>query len=117
MATTQAGSLAANANTVSRRIRRFITTLPAASSPTTLQLFLPRSMPRTAICMDPLLPLLRRSANLQRSTSGEGRAIHKGGECVGPNPTDRGKPGTKRHVIVDAGGIPLALLLSPANVH
>jgi transposase len=41
----------------------------------------------------------------------------KGGECVGPNPTDRGKPGTKRHVLVDANGIPLVLLLSAANVH
>ena len=41
----------------------------------------------------------------------------KGGELTGPNPTDRGKPGSKRHVIVDAGGIPLALLLSAANVH
>ncbi len=37
---------------------------------------------------------------------------YEGGECVGPNPTDRGKPGSKRHVLVDAGGIPLALLLS-----
>src|SRR5215207_5823132 len=33
------------------------------------------------------------------------------------NPTDRGKPGTKRHVLVDANGVPLALLLSAANVH
>jgi transposase len=41
----------------------------------------------------------------------------RGGECTGPNPTDRGKPGSKRHVLVDAGGIPLALLLSAANVH
>jgi transposase len=41
----------------------------------------------------------------------------KGGELTGPNPTDRGRPGTKRHVIVDAGGVPLALLLGPANVH
>jgi transposase len=41
----------------------------------------------------------------------------KRGACVGPNPTDRGKPGSKRHVLVDANGIPLALLLSPANVH
>ena len=45
------------------------------------------------------------------------RAGQRGGECVGPNPTDRGKPGTKRHVLVDAGGIPLALELTPANVH
>ena len=57
---------------------------------------------------DRLRPLLAR----QRLLPGQ-----KGGERVGPNPTDRGKPGTKRHVIVDAGGIPLALLLSPANVH
>jgi transposase len=41
----------------------------------------------------------------------------RGGECTGPNPTDRGRPGSKRHIIVDAGGIPLALLLSAANVH
>ena len=41
----------------------------------------------------------------------------RGGELTGPNPTDRGKPGSKRHVLVDAGGIPLALALTPANVH
>jgi transposase len=36
---------------------------------------------------------------------------------VGPNPTDRGHPGTKRHLIVDRGGIPLAALLTGANRH
>lgn len=41
----------------------------------------------------------------------------KGGAATGPNPTDRGKPGTKRHLVVDRAGIPLALLLSGANVH
>jgi IS5 family transposase len=45
------------------------------------------------------------------------RAGEKGGELTGPNPTDRGKPGSKRHVLVDAGGVPLALILTPANVH
>jgi transposase len=45
------------------------------------------------------------------------RAGEKGGELTGPNPTDRGKPGSKRHVLVDAHGIPLALLLSAANTH
>ena len=39
------------------------------------------------------------------------------GEVTGPNPTDRGRPGTKRHLIVDRGGIPLAALITPANVH
>jgi transposase len=45
------------------------------------------------------------------------RAGQRGGELTGPNPTDRGKPGTKRHVLVEAAGIPLAFLLTPANVH
>lgn len=39
----------------------------------------------------------------------------KGGACTGPNPTDRGKPGTKRHIVIDAHGTPLGLTLSPAN--
>src|SRR5207247_250546 len=33
------------------------------------------------------------------------------------NPTDRGKQGTKRHLVVDAHSIPLAVLVSAANVH
>ena len=36
---------------------------------------------------------------------------------MGPNPTDRGHPGTKRHLIVDRHGIPLAALLTGANRH
>jgi transposase len=46
-----------------------------------------------------------------------GRARAKGGAQTGKNPTDRGKPGTKRHVVVDRQGIPLAVVLSAANVH
>ena len=30
-----------------------------------------------------------------------------GGAATGPNPTDRGKPGSKRHLVVDRQGIPL----------
>jgi transposase len=41
----------------------------------------------------------------------------KGGDKTGPNPTDRGRPGSKRHVITDANGIPLAIRLTPANTH
>jgi IS5 family transposase len=41
----------------------------------------------------------------------------KGGEQTGPNPTDRGRPGTKHHLLVDRNGIPLAALISPANWH
>jgi hypothetical protein len=35
----------------------------------------------------------------------------RGGDLVWPNPTDRGKPGTKYHVAVDADGLPLAAVL------
>jgi transposase len=45
------------------------------------------------------------------------RARQKGGEETGPNPTDRGRAGSKRHRITDARGIPLAVRLSAANIH
>ena len=38
-------------------------------------------------------------------------------EEIGQNPTDRGKPGSKRHVLVDRQGTPLAIWLTPASVH
>ncbi len=41
----------------------------------------------------------------------------RGGELTGPNPTDRGKPGTKYHVVVSTDGLPLAVVPSAANVH
>ena len=44
------------------------------------------------------------------------RAKH-GGELTGPNPTDRGKAGTKYHVVVATDGIPLGAIPSAANVH
>ena len=49
-----------------------------------------------------------------------GQLVHrgqKGGAATGPNPTDQGRPGTKRHLITDRHGIPLAFLLTGANVH
>lgn len=36
---------------------------------------------------------------------------------MGPNPTARGKAGTKRHRITDRNGVPLAALLTGANRH
>jgi len=45
------------------------------------------------------------------------RTGEKGGEQIGPNPTDRGKPGSKYHLVVDRNGIPLAVHLSAANTH
>jgi transposase len=44
-------------------------------------------------------------------------AREKGGELTGRNPTDRGKPGSKYHLVVDRNGIPLAVRLSAANAH
>ncbi len=41
----------------------------------------------------------------------------KGGAATGPNPTDRGKPGTKRHLVTDARGTPLGLTFTGANRH
>jgi transposase len=39
------------------------------------------------------------------------------GQETGKNPTDRGKQGTKRHLVVAAHGIPLAVLVSAAHGH
>jgi transposase len=46
--------------------------------------------------------------------SGSLRAVG-GGEATGPNPTDRGKPGSKHHVLTDGHGIPLQVELSGAE--
>ena len=53
---------------------------------------------------------IRSLERLRRVSIGEGRAWTlllcrpKKGLCHGPNPTDRGKPGTKRHLVTDARG-------------
>lgn len=39
------------------------------------------------------------------------------GKKTGPNPTDRRKLGSKHHIIVDAQGIPLGVILTGANRH
>jgi putative transposase len=40
-----------------------------------------------------------------------------GGAATGPNPTDRGKRGTKRSLLVDGTGVPLAMVVAGANRH
>ena len=40
-----------------------------------------------------------------------------GGAMTGNNPTDRSKIGTKRHILTDKNGIPLSVVISPANTH
>jgi putative transposase len=39
------------------------------------------------------------------------------GKKTGPTPTDRAKSGTQRHVLTEAGGVPVALAASAANEH
>jgi transposase len=41
----------------------------------------------------------------------------KGGRKTGKNPTDKGKKGSKRHLVSDRRGIPLCVMLTAANVH
>jgi putative transposase len=36
---------------------------------------------------------------------------------VGPCPTDRAKPGTKKSIVVEAAGGPLGIAIAGANVH
>ncbi|MFC3492559.1 IS5 family transposase [Glycomyces rhizosphaerae] len=40
----------------------------------------------------------------------------KGGEGVGPSPVDRGKPGSKHHIVCDGAGLPLRVITTGANV-
>ena len=41
----------------------------------------------------------------------------KGGSLTGPNPVDRGKTGSKLHVLSDANGLPLLVGVSAAHIH
>lgn len=45
-------------------------------------------------------------------TSGPSRGAH-----TGPSPVDRGRPGSKHHLIVDRHGTPLAITLTGGNRH
>ena len=40
-----------------------------------------------------------------------------GGAMTGSNPTDRGKLGTKRHILTDKNGIPLSVVIASASTH
>ena len=41
----------------------------------------------------------------------------RGGDLTGPNPTDRGKQGTKYHVAVTGDGVPVVCIATAANVN
>ena len=57
----------------------------------------------------------------RRRVHRESSVRQKGGagedESTGRTPTDRGKPGTKRHLLTEAHGIPVATVLTGANRH
>ena len=44
------------------------------------------------------------------------RAGQAWGDHVGANPVDRGKPGSKLHLVCDGGGVPLSVVVTAANV-
>jgi putative transposase len=52
---------------------------------------------------------------VDRSRFGDREGSQRG-DLTGPNPTDRAKSGTKRHILTDAAGIPLGIVISGANV-
>ncbi|MEW2410664.1 IS5 family transposase [Streptomyces griseoviridis] len=43
--------------------------------------------------------------------------LKKGGDHTGPSPVDRGKPGSKMHVLSDANGLPLLVGVPAGNTH
>jgi IS5 family transposase len=45
------------------------------------------------------------------------RAGQAWGDQVGANPVDRGKPGSKLHLVCDGGGLPLTAAVTAANVN
>jgi transposase len=53
--------------------------------------------------------------------AGRGRQLldsrRGGGKKSGPNPTDRRRAGSKHHLLTDAQGVPLSLILTGANRH
>ena len=64
------------------------------------------------------------SMTSRRGSTGSGKrpmgptSGHRGGgKEAGPNPTDRGKPGYKDHVLVDGRGVPVSMVATAANVN
>ena len=59
----------------------------------------------------------RRIAWLWQSADSKSVPAPLGGGATGRNPTDRGKSGSKIHILVDERGAPLAVCVSGANQH
>ena len=97
-----AGTGRASGSTLRRRLRewRAVAVLPRVHA---VLLRMTRSSPETAARA---LDIVVDSCSV--------RAKH-GGELTGPNPTDRGKRGTKYHIVVSTEGLPLGAVASAAN--
>ena len=52
-----------------------------------------------------------------QSADGSMGKARSGGDLTGSNPTDRGKAGTKRSLLVDGDGGPLGIVVAGANVN
>src|SRR5215212_11655927 len=62
---------------------------------------------------------VRRAWRSGLRVAGRGRRYGQGsfwGDQIGPNPTDRGKNGLKRSLLVEAAGGPLAMVIAGANI-
>jgi transposase len=66
---------------------------------------------------DELLSWFGQLGALDWSRASRSVPAKRGGSLTGPNPTDRGKAGPKRHVVVEGQGIPLAVKVTAANDH
>ncbi len=67
-----------------------------------------------------LLEFYHRRKRIQwhwQSIDSKSVAAPLGGEKTGKNPTDRAKLGSKRHILVDGRGAPLAVVVSGAQAH
>lgn len=69
----------------------------------------------TKRCWQSCLAVAKSTSRVRSSTAHRFASYWR--KKTGPNPTDRRKLGSKHHLIVDAQGIPLAVILSAANRH
>jgi hypothetical protein len=76
---------------------------------------------RAGVCGRSCMRCCWRVCGLRVSSNGRGRSPtrarcrRKGGSETGPSPVERGRPGCKHHLLVDATGIPLAFSPTGGN--
>ena len=68
-------------------------------------------------CWSPCCVAPRTSSSIDEQHRCSSVRAKRGGDLVGPNPTDRGKRGTKYHLAVTGDGVPVACAATGANVN